>query len=155
MMFHVPTGVAQEVFYMLQPDEDDETKLVKVPVDLTPLVQAGVLHLCDVEGEQEAELFVQLATRIDDGEAACFAIAQNRGWLMATDDRPATKLAAQSGLPVIGTPGLVKRWAENTGAASGEVGVVLQNIQRFAHFVPRTSSPEYAWWMGMITKVAG
>jgi predicted nucleic acid-binding protein len=154
MMFHVPTSVSHEVFYMLQPDEDDEAKLVKVQVDLTPLIQAGILHICKVEGEQEAELFVKLATRIDDGEAACFAIAHNRGWLMATDDRSATKLAAQAGLPVISTPGLVKSWAESTEAASSDVAVVLQNIQRFAQIVPRTKSPEYVWWMDMIAKAS-
>jgi hypothetical protein len=146
LTLHVPAKVIQETFYLLQPDAEDDSKLVKTPMDLAPFIQAGVIHSCDFESEQEMEQFVQLATRLDDGEAACFAIAQSRRWLLATDDRPATKLAAQAGLTVITTPELVKRWADTSGAADEEVAAVIQNIQAFARFVPRPDSPDCAWW---------
>jgi predicted nucleic acid-binding protein len=154
LTLHVPAKVTQETFYLLQPDEEDGSKLVKTPIEVAPFIQAGVIHSCDLEGEQELELFVQLATRLDDGEAACFAIAQSRSWLLATDDRPATKLAAQAGLIVITTPELVKRWAGASGAADEEVTAVIQNIQTFARFVPRPDAPECAWWMSMASKAA-
>jgi predicted nucleic acid-binding protein len=152
LILHVPTKVTQETFYLLQPGEREKDKLVKTPVDLAPFIESGVIHPCDLESGQETELFVQLAIKLDDGEAACFAIAQSRGWLLATDDRPATKLAAQSGVSVITTPEMVKRWAKTTGAADANIATVLQNIQIFARFVPRRNSPEYRWWISKTSR---
>jgi len=104
---HVPAAVAQETYYLLQPDKDDQQKLVKVPVDLEPHFERGVLMECDVAGAEETDLFVQFASRLDDGEAACLAIAKSRGWTLATDDRPATNLAGQVGAPVVTTAQLI------------------------------------------------
>jgi len=145
---HVPAAVVQETFYLLQPDKDDQQKLVKVPVDLGPYFKSGVLMECDVEGEEETGLFVQFAARLDDGEAACLAIAKSRGWTLATDDRPATNLAGQAGVPVVTTAQLVEEWAETTKADNAEIASTLSNIQTFAKFVPRPSSPGASWWYG-------
>jgi len=149
---HVPSKVAEETLYILQPDPDDASKLVKVPIDLGHYMAAGLLHECNLEGQEEADLFVQMAAQLGDGEAACFAIAARRGWALATDDRRARRFAAESDLPVITTPELVKCWAENTEASDDEIAEVLHNIQRFAYFTPRANSPEYAWWMGCLGK---
>lgn len=144
---HIPDSIARETLYLLQPDEDDETKLVKAPIDLAPYFADGLLHACDIEGEEEVGLFVQFATRLDDGEAECLAIARHRGWFLATDDRPATALAGQAGVPVLTTAELVKHWAKRTRTKKPDVAAVLRNIQRFAKFVPRRNSPEAAWWL--------
>lgn len=143
---HVPVAVAQETYYLLQPDKDDQQKLVKVPVDLGPYFKGGVLMECDVEGEEETDLFVQFAARLDDGEAACLAIAKNRGWTLATDDRPATNLAGQVAVPVVTTAQLVAEWAKVTKADKAEIFATLSNIQNFAKFVPRPNSPRASWW---------
>ena len=119
---------------------------MKTPIDLTQYFAHGVLFQCDVEGEEETDLFVQYATRLDDGEAACLAIAKNRGWSLATDDRPATTLAGQAGVPVLTTSELVKRWAKRTRANQQQIAAALWNIQRFAKFTPRQNSPAAAWW---------
>lgn len=149
---YIPAKVGQEVLYIMKPDDDDKTNLVKAEIDLGTYTKAGILHPCDLEGEAETELFVKLATKLDDGEAACFAIAKARGWLLATDDRPATRLADQEGVTVITTPELVKRWAEKAKAKDAEVSAVLQSIQTFARFVPRKSSALYAWWVDLAGK---
>jgi len=143
---HVPAAVAQETYYLLQPDKDDRQKLVKVPVDLEPHFERGVLMECDVAGAEETDLFVQFASRLDDGEAACLAIAKSRGWTLATDDRPATNLAGQVGAPVVTTAQLIAEWAEKAKVDKAEIASTLSNIQTFAKFVPRTSSPGASWW---------
>ena len=119
------------------PTRTIRARLVKCPIDLDHYTAAGLLHKCDFEGQEEIELFVQMAAQLGDGEAACFAIAARRGWALATDDRRARRFAAESSLAVITTPELVKLWAENTQASDEEIVVVLQNIQRFAYFTPR------------------
>jgi predicted nucleic acid-binding protein len=149
---HIPAKVSQEALYILKPDADDATKLVKAAIDLTPILQAGLLHTCDVQGQAEADLFVQLATTMDDGEAMCLAIAKTRGWMLATDDRKATRLATQLGVTIITTPELVQQWADHTKANNAEIASVLRNIQTFARFVPRQSSPLHAWWVDLVTK---
>ncbi len=150
MSLHVPTKVVEETLYVLQPDPDDPSGLVKSPIDLDRYMAAGVLQTCDFVGEEEIELYVRMAIPLGDGEAACFAIAARRGWALATDDRRARRLAAESSLPVITTPELVKLWAKNTNAGDEEIMTVLQNIQKFAYFTPRASAPEYGWWMSRL-----
>jgi len=144
---HVPAKVTSEALYIMQSDEENPASLVECPIDLEPYVATGSLTPCDLETHDEIELFVQMAAQLGDGEAACFTLAAKRGWALATDDRRARRLAAESSLTVITTPELVKVWAENTHPSDEEIGTVLRNIQRFAYFTPRPTSPEYAWWM--------
>lgn len=149
---HVPSRVAEETLYILQPDPDDANRLVRSPIDLAHYTAAGLLQPCDLEGQEEIALFVQMAGQLGDGEAACFAIAAKRGWALATDDRRARRFADESSLTVITTPELVKLWAKNTRANDREIAGVLRNIQRFAYFTPRPGAPEYAWWTSCLAK---
>jgi predicted nucleic acid-binding protein len=149
---HLPTKVRGEIQYVLQPDEEDKTKLVKTEIDLAPLLQLGLLHECDPESEQENDLFVQTAVKLDDGEAVCFAIAKSRGWLLATDERPTENLAKKHGVSIITTPELVKHWAGKTKASEKEVAKVLWNIQTYAHYFPRKTLPMHSWWMDLVKK---
>jgi predicted nucleic acid-binding protein len=147
LVLHVPTVVSKESLYILQPDRDEPTKLLKSPVDLEPHFAGGTLSRCEIAGDDETELFVGYASKLDDGEAACLALAKNRGWLLATDDRPATSLAGRDGVTVLTTAELLKKWATNTKASKIEAAAALMNVQRFAKFVPRRNSPEAAWWL--------
>ena len=149
---HVPSNVTAEALYVMQPDEEDQTKLLKRPLDIQEYVAAGVLAPCGLRDQAEVELFVQMAAQLGDGEAECFAIATQRGWTLATDDRRARRFAAESGLAVITTPELVKLWAENTRAGDQQIAGVLNNIQRFACFTPRAGVPEYGWWISCLQR---
>lgn len=150
---HLPAKVKGKAQYVLQPDQEDENKLVKTEIDLDPSIKAGLLHECDLEGEHETDLFVQMAVKLDDGEAACFAIAKSRGWLLATDERPTERLAKQHGVSIITTPEVVKHWAEKTKVNEEVVAQVLWNIQTYAHYFPRKTLPLHSWWMDLLKKV--
>lgn len=150
---HLPVKVKGEAKYVLQPDEDDKSKLVKTEIDLDPLINAGLLHECDLAGEEETDLFVQMAVKLDDGEAACFAIAKSRGWLLATDERLTERLAKQHGVSIITTPELVKHWADKTKASEDDVARALWNIQTYAHYFPRKTLPMHSWWMDLVKMV--
>src|SRR5262245_37601938 len=56
---HIPAKVKEEARYILQPDEEDKSKLVKTDIDLEPIITAGLLLECDLEAEEETDLFVQ------------------------------------------------------------------------------------------------
>ena len=62
LTLHVPAVVASESLYILQPDHDDQAKLVKSPIDLAPYFTDDTLHQRDVEGEDETPYCVSLAT---------------------------------------------------------------------------------------------
>lgn len=147
LALHVPAAVASESLYILRPENDDQNKLVRSPIDLVPYFTEGMLIQCDIEGEGETTYFVNFATRLDDGEAACMAVAKNRQWLLATDDRLAANLAGLQGVTVLTTAELLKRWAMNSKASHMEISVALKNIQRFAKFIPQSNSPEASWWL--------
>jgi predicted nucleic acid-binding protein len=89
---------------------------------------------------------------LDDGEAACLAIAKVRGWTLATDDRKGRREAGALGVPVVTTPELVKRWADATKADDEAVAKVLKAIQDFARFFPHKTMPLHPWWNDAINK---
>jgi predicted nucleic acid-binding protein len=147
---YVPAKVLEETLYIREREGGtgvDEPKLVQREVNLTAAFEAGLLHRCDLEGEAELALFVQLAAVLDDGEAACLAIAKARGWTLATDDRKGRREAAALGVPVVTTAELMRAWAIATSATCADVARLLQNIQTFARFTPHKSMPHYQWWV--------
>jgi predicted nucleic acid-binding protein len=152
LRLHVPKEVIGESLFIRQPDTLDAEKLVQRPVDLAPVIGAGLLHRCDLDGEEELGLFVQLATTLDDGEAACLAIAKVRGWTLATDDRKARREAGELGVPVVTTPELVKAWADATGADAGMLAKLLRDIQTYARFTPHKTMPLHSWWVDAAAK---
>lgn len=144
---HASAGVVAEAYFTLVKDPDDPSELVPAPIDLAPALGAGLLKLCQVTGAEEVELFVRLASALDDGEASCLAVAKIRGWALATDDRKARRMAGELGVPTISTAELMKRWADRTGIGADEVATALRNIQTYANYLPRPGSPLYSWWI--------
>ncbi|MGD0043993.1 MAG: hypothetical protein ABSE84_26910, partial [Isosphaeraceae bacterium] len=119
------------------------------PVDLSPHLNSGLLTACQPTASQEQTLFVQYATQFrSDGEAMCLAIAQSRGWLVATDDRKAIRVAEKGGLTVVSCPQLVKAWVDATRPDTALVVQVLTDIQTLAQFRPNSTMPESDWWTG-------
>lgn len=144
--FFTPMQVSKEVVFLLRPQKNDPSKLERVEVDLAPHHKSGLIEECDFTSPEELDLFVKLAADLDDGEAACLAIAANRKWLLATDDRVARRLADNEGVQVITTPMIIRRWADDFGISKTDLARVINSIGRFAKFVPHHSSADYGWW---------
>ena len=151
--WHLPTAVAAEVQHVRQYDPAQPGQFLKVAVDLSPLKASGVLQVCTPGDAAEQGRFVHYAVQFrTDGEAMCIAIAEHRGWAIATDDRKAIRVAQQAGLRVVSCPELVKRWADATGPDQATLTKVLQDIQVLAHFKPNPTMPEYQWWVDELAK---
>ena len=82
----------------------------------------------------------------------CLALAERRGWVVATDDRKAIRVAQQAGLTVASCPELVKAWAAATTPSQAVLKKVLQDIQVLAQFQPNPSMPEHGWWVAQVAK---
>ena len=142
----VPKLVVEECLYIRQADEEDPGHLVPMTVDLHPLIDDGVLLLTELTGEAELSQFVQLATLLDDCEAACLTIAVLRGLALATDDKRAIHLATDLGVSVVTTPQLLKNWAERASPAQNEVANAILCIERYGRFRPHALCAHAQWW---------
>jgi hypothetical protein len=146
--WHMPSAVQSEVQYCRQHDPAQQGKMMIVPVDLSGLISSGVLTVCSPENQQELDRFTLYAAQFrSDGEAMCLALAEQRKWLVATDDRKAIRVAQQAGLTVVSCPELVKAWADATAPDQAALNKVLQDIQVLAQFNPNSTMPEYRWWV--------
>ena len=117
-----------------------------VPVDLSPLIAAGLLLVMRLETPSEQASFVELAAVLDDGEAVTGAIALNRGHLVAIDDRKARRVLGEkaSGMRLVSTLELMRQWGASVPVQ--EVGHALRAMQHGARYVPGQRDPLYAWW---------
>jgi predicted nucleic acid-binding protein len=128
---------------------------VKVPASLSGLIASGLLTICDPQNQQELDRFTHYATLFrSDGESMCLALAEQRGWVVATDDRRAIRVAQQAGLTVVSCPQLLKTWADATTPDQATLLRVLQNIEILAQFKPNTSMPEYPWWVDQLARAS-
>lgn len=153
--WRIPQEVRSEVRYVRQHDPANPGQTITAPVDLTPLIAAGLLNDCRPENQQELDRFTQYAALFrSDGEAACLALAESRGWIVATDDQKAIKIAGQAGLTVVSCPQLVKSWADAPRPADADLAALLCDIQTLAQFRPNPSMPEFQWWVDLVAHFA-
>jgi len=149
--WHIPTAVQVEVKYVRQHDPAQPGHVVLVEADLSPLLGAGVLTACQTDNQHESHRFTQYATQFrSDGEAMCLALAECRGWPVATDDRKAIRVAQQAGLTVFSCPELVKTWDDRIHPEQSALIRVLHDIELLAQFRPNPSLPQYQWWVDQI-----
>jgi hypothetical protein len=142
----LPSSVQAEVQYVRQHDPDKPGSYRNVPVDLTPFVTSGVLSLCQPDDAQEQARYIHYAALFrSDGEAMCLALAECRGWIVATDDRRAIQVAHKAGLSIVSCPEMVQAWAYRTGSDATCPIQVLTDIQALAQFRPNPSMPCYPW----------
>jgi hypothetical protein len=147
-IWHLPVAVQSELKFIRQPDPADPKKVISVPVDLAPLISAGVLTICQPDIREELDLFTQYATLFrSDGEAMCMSVAESRGWLIATDDKKAIRIAQQAGISVVSSPQLVKMWHDNAHPDQPTLVRALTDIEVLAQFRPNPAMPEHEWWL--------
>jgi hypothetical protein len=151
-LWYLPIAVQGEVKYLRQHDPAQPGAFLNAPADLAPHFASGLLTACHPDDPQELARFVHYATVFrSDGESMCLALAESRGWPIATDDRKAIRVAEQAGLTVISCPQLVKGWVDAIRPDKATILEVLNNIQILAQFRPNPTMPESAWWQKQVS----
>ena len=90
-------GTTEQAFKEMQ----DGVEIGKVPAcDWDWLVRVTLTPLEQVQFETFHEY-------LGEGEASCLAVARERGYRLATDDKDARRLARQLGIPLTGTIGIL------------------------------------------------
>jgi predicted nucleic acid-binding protein len=140
------SAVREETVYLRTGDPRAPLELIK----LDPLLESGLLGVCRVEGDVEAQLYVDYAGSLDDGEAMSLAIALSRGFTLATDERKARRLfleAAGDARRLTSTPELVRHWAESARVPAPVLRDALLRIEARARYQPPASDPNHGWWV--------
>src|ERR1035437_7280355 len=78
--------------------------------DLEPLVQPlleGWPRQDDLSTPTERQLYARLSVSLGDGESSCLALAAQRGYVFACDDRLARSEAVRLGIALTGTVGIL------------------------------------------------
>ncbi|MEM7593233.1 MAG: hypothetical protein AAF383_17260, partial [Cyanobacteria bacterium P01_A01_bin.83] len=88
---------------------------------------------------------VAYARELDDGEASSLAIAQVRGWRLASDDKKARRIAKEDGIVVISTAELVHHWSLQARLSDTEIAAALRAITRYARFTPPADDSCAEW----------
>ncbi|MDA0246110.1 MAG: hypothetical protein OT477_22085 [Chloroflexi bacterium] len=151
----VATYVAQKEALYIRGEPDGEGKRPKIPIDLTPFVQNGLLRLVEPVGEVEADWQVYLSSQRPipgRGEVITGAIAISRQWGIVMDDKRARRVIAPSasGLQLLVTLDLVRHWVEVARPSTAEITHLLKRIQRLASFTPAHDDPHHEWWVQFV-----
>lgn len=139
------TAVQKESLY-LRPV--DPTRPLE-PVALDGLISAGQIEVVTVASEREEQLYVDYASRLDDGEAMSLALAHARNFTLATDDRKCRRVFAEAvGDPsrLLSTAGILREWAKKDRAPIAHLREALRAVAIRAKFIPAATDPDYGWW---------
>lgn len=111
-------------------------------------IAQGLLTIVDFESDEEAELFVNYATILDDGESATGAIAVRRQWAIATDDKRAISFFRKETpqIQILSTLEIVKHWSEAAGVDSQTLREALNSIRVKGRYMPPKNHPLQSWW---------
>jgi predicted nucleic acid-binding protein len=115
---------------------------VKVAIDVQAI---STLALAD---GPELELYVHLAQRLGDGEAASLAVSHCRGLEFVTDDRAARRLAASEApkAQILGTAQVMRSLTTSMALTGEELAHALRRVESQASFRPAHDDPELEWW---------
>lgn len=140
------SAVETESIYLRTDDPHAPLELIH----LDPFIKSGLLAVCNVEGDEEAQLYIDYASKLDDGEAMSVAIALSRGYILATDERKARRLfleAAGDQQRLTSTPELMRRWVEAERIPAPRLKESLLRIEARARYQPPASDANYQWWL--------
>lgn len=119
---------------------------VLTPINLDQFAPSETLEIRRL-APSELALYLELASIVDDGEAATIAVALHQRIDLATDDRRARRLCAERGLAEPErTVSLLHAYAEAAGLEEEELREMLIRVRDRASFLPARSDPHLKWW---------
>jgi predicted nucleic acid-binding protein len=139
---------ARELLTLQQLNEENQGA-----IQFQEAISKGLLLVVDFESETEQELFLNYAFELgDDGESATCAIAIQRRWAIATDDKKAISFCKQktSQVQILSTLEIVKYWSEKANISSGVLREALTAIRTKGRYIPNRNHPLLTWWKQII-----
>jgi len=118
------------------------------PVTAAAIVADGAMQELSLDSAAEHEAFINFATELDDGEAQALALAQHRGCILVTDDRPAARVAKGLPIPVatMGTAEALIAWAGSDAERLRRLPGIVRRISALGPLQIKRTAPSYEWW---------
>ncbi|MEM9944899.1 MAG: hypothetical protein AAF810_02420 [Cyanobacteria bacterium P01_D01_bin.36] len=116
-------------------------------------INKGLVTIEDFSSEAEAEAFINYAFELkDDGESATFAIAVNRNWAVATDDKKATSFFKREfpKLQLLSSLEILKDYAIREKLSSSDLRTLLRGVRKRGKYLPGQNHPLITWWEASI-----
>jgi len=127
----------------------------RTPIDLQPLVSAGLLETVVPDWASLSPHILMLANGgiRGMGEKISGAIAHDKDWAIATDDRDAQRKLAtlMPRTQVVTTLELVRNWADMENVTTGALREALSRIQVRGNYIFPPSHPLYGWAFGVLS----
>ena len=95
-------------------------------------ISQGIIEIEDFITESEQNDFINYAFQLgDDGESATFAIAANRNWAVATDDKRAISFFSReaSKIQLLSSLDILKHYADETQLPPLELNTLLREVR--------------------------
>ena len=142
-----------ETLYVRQPSPSG-TEEERVPVVLDPLVDEGLLRVVELKGQDVLASFVQLASLVDDGEAATGALAFHRDCSIAIDDRKARRVFGElmAQVTIVSTLDIMKLWSETASVPTSELQEAFSAMHSGASYLPGRRDPLHGWWASVMSQ---
>lgn len=134
-VIHIPTEVYAEVRSGLDEGYSFYTTLEQA---IYPWNESGWIRLAGLVGTEEQSLFGSLPRRLHEGERACLAIAQMRGWLLLTDDRAARNEAGRRAISYAGSAGCLVLAVERSLCSLEKANALLAQMVHQGYYAPLT-----------------
>jgi predicted nucleic acid-binding protein len=96
--FHMPAEVIAEI------EDPDQQQIIR------EAVRQGWIREAKLEDPAELQTFALANAQLGRGESACIALAETRGWILATDDSKGAKwkkVISAPGIQLLNTPGII------------------------------------------------
>jgi len=131
---------------------DLPSKYYYKPIELQDSIQLGKLKLIKLETETEKKVFIKLAQRLDDGEAATIALAIEREMKVVTDDKKAIQTLKEEApsVEILTTLDIIKIWCESARINRDDVKLALGNIRICANYQPSKNHDLFQWWESQV-----
>jgi predicted nucleic acid-binding protein len=147
-LFCIGRRALGEALWLRIPGEEERER-----VDLQPLVQLRLLAVHNLQGPAEEALFVRFSGQIADAEAEAAALAILRGYVLATDDRKARRVATADSplLRLTSTLELIQEWQDAAAIPAENVADILHRVADRARYRPRRNHPLWEWWSRLMS----
>jgi predicted nucleic acid-binding protein len=105
---------------------------------LVQLLSVGWPRQDDLSTPAERQLYARISVSLGDGESSCLALAAERGYVFACDDRLARSEAMRLGIPLTGTAGILIKAARSGGIDLKNANAVLKRMITAGFYAPLT-----------------
>lgn len=115
-------------------------------------IQLDAIPTLDLQAGAELELYVRLAQRLGDGEAASLSLSHHRGVQFVTDDRAARRVAEVEApqARIVGSAGVIRSQIAAMSLPPSEIAKVLRRVEMEASFRPPSNDPDFTWWIAAL-----